>query len=196
MSSAALKEVRQDFSGVRDGALVALTRQGSERAFEELVRRHIQTAHSVAQSVVRSPDLADDACQEAFLAALRHIDQCRYPERFRGWLLTIVRNRALNMITSESKRSTISIDVAGEFPGQEDPHTDLERKELRSKLDTLAKTLSAMQKKVFRLHDVEGWSHTEIAEELGISYGSCRVHLHVARKRLRASLGEKKLGIA
>lgn len=196
MSSVAIKMVRQDFSEARDEVLVALTRQGSEQAFAELVRRHMRMAHSVAQSVVGSPDVADDACQEAFLAALRHIEQCRQPERFRSWLLTIVRNRALNMVTSKPKKLAISMDVVGELPGSEDPHADLERKELRSRLDRLAETLSVMQEKVFKLHDVEGWSHTEIAEELGISNGSCRVHLHVARKRLRASLGGMNLGIA
>jgi RNA polymerase sigma-70 factor (ECF subfamily) len=196
MSATAKKGARRNFSEARDEVLVALTRQGNEQAFEELVRRYTRTAHSVAQSVVGSPDLADDVCQEAFLAALRNMEKCRQPGRFRAWLLTIARNRALNMIASESKKSIVSIDVAGEFSGPEDPHADLERKELRSKLHRLALKLSGMQERVFRLHEFEGWGHTEIATELGISYGASRVHLHLARKRLRVGLREKQLGIA
>jgi RNA polymerase sigma-70 factor, ECF subfamily len=196
MSSAAVETGRQDLSRARDEVLVGMTCHGNERAFAELVRRHLPMAHSVARSVVGSPDEADDVCQEAFLAALRNIEQCRHPDRFRRWLLTIVRNRALNRVRSESRKGTVSVDLVGECAGSEDPHADLERKELRFKLHGLARTLSATQERVFRLHDAEGWGYGEIAEELGISYGACRVHLHMARKRLRAGLGEQRLGIA
>lgn len=195
MSSAAIEKVRRDSSKARDEVLVAMTCQGNERAFAELVRRHIPMAHLVAKSVVGSPDEADDVCQEAFLAALRHIDQCRHPDRFRGWLLTIVRNRAINMVVSESRKATISMEIAGDRAGSENPHADLERKELQFKLHGMAQTLPVSQERVFRLHDVEGWSYGEIAEELGISYGACRVHLHTARKRMRAKLGGETPGI-
>jgi RNA polymerase sigma-70 factor (ECF subfamily) len=196
MNSSARERARNDFSKARDEALVAMTCQGNERAFAELVRRNIPMAHTLAKSVVGSPDEADDICQEAFLAALRSIEQCRRPDRFRSWLQSIVRNRALNHLASESRRATVSMDVVGECAGLEDPSIDLERKELRFKLYGMAQTLSATQERVFRLRDVEGWNYGEISEELGISHGACRVHLHMARKRLRAGLAEPRLGIA
>lgn len=195
MSSAVIEKVRRDTSKARDEVLVAMTCQGNERAFAELVRRHLSMAHLMAKSVVGSPDDADDVCQEAFLAAFRNIEQCRNPGRFRGWFLKIVRNRALNAVVSESRKATVSIDIAGDRAGSENPHADLEGKELRFKLHGMAQTLSVTQERVFRLHDVEGWSYGEIAEELGLSYGACRVHLHKARKRMRAKLGGEAPGI-
>jgi RNA polymerase sigma-70 factor (ECF subfamily) len=138
--------------------------------------------------------MADDVCQEAFLAALIHIEQCRNPDRFRAWLLRIVRNRALNLKTSESAKAAISMDVAGQLSSAETPHSDLERKELSCELGRAVKALSGLRKRVFELHDIEGWSHTEISEQLGISRGASRVHLHMARKRLRARLAEREEG--
>ena len=78
--------------GETDGILVANVRRGDSRAFDQLVRRHLRAAHAVARSQLRNPDDADDVCQEAFIKALKRIDDCRDPEKFRAWLLTIVRN--------------------------------------------------------------------------------------------------------
>jgi RNA polymerase sigma-70 factor (ECF subfamily) len=79
-----------------DGVLVARVRRGDSRAFDQLVRRHLRTAHAVARSKLDNPADADDVVQDAFIKALQRIDGCRNPEGFRGWLLVIVRNTAHN----------------------------------------------------------------------------------------------------
>jgi len=173
-----------------DADLVEGVRKGDSAAFAELVRRFVRVAHSVAYSVVGSPDLADDVCQEAFITALQRIEQCRHPDRFRGWLLTIVRNRALNLKASESFRSGSSLDTAGQFAAAEDPDVDLERSEINEAISQAADQLSGLKREVYRLHDLEGLSHSEIAETLGISKGASRVHLHMARKKLKARLSK------
>ena len=69
-------------SGETDGILVARVRLGDSKAFDQLVRRHLRLAHSVARSTLENPDDADDVCQDAFIRALERIDDCRDPERF------------------------------------------------------------------------------------------------------------------
>ena len=56
------------------------------------VRRHLRAAHAVARAKLDNPGDADDVCQDAFIKALERIDDCRNPDGFRAWLLTIVRN--------------------------------------------------------------------------------------------------------
>ena len=80
---------------VPDGVLVERAREGDPEAFDVLVRRHLGSAYAVAVSVVLEPADAEDVCQDAFLTALEQLDRCQ-PERFAGWLLTIVRNRAIS----------------------------------------------------------------------------------------------------
>jgi RNA polymerase sigma-70 factor (ECF subfamily) len=171
-----------------DARLVRGVRKGDTAAFEELVRRYIGMAHRVAYSIVGSPDLADDVCQESFLTVLKRIEQCRQPDHFKGWLLTIVRNRALNIRSSELLRSASSIDISGPFASSDDPDRDLERSELRHAIEGAAQQLSGFKREVYLLHDVEGLSHAEISMSLGISKGASRVHLHMARKTIRSRL--------
>jgi RNA polymerase sigma-70 factor (ECF subfamily) len=80
-----------------DADLVTRAQGGESGAFESLVKRHIRAAHAVAFAVLAEQADVDDAVQDGFLSALRHLDSCSPPEKFRAWLLTIVRNRAFDM---------------------------------------------------------------------------------------------------
>src|SRR5688500_3546073 len=87
------------------GDLVRRARAGDAGAFEQLVRRHLRAAYSVALGVTNDPADAEDVAQDAFIAALERLDECRDPDRFSGWLLRIVRNRALNLKRAQSVRA-------------------------------------------------------------------------------------------
>jgi RNA polymerase sigma-70 factor (ECF subfamily) len=76
-----------------DSDLVRRARKGDEIAFGWLVERYQRPAYAVALSVTGRHEDAEDAAQESFLVALDRLDECRSPERFGGWLMTIVRNR-------------------------------------------------------------------------------------------------------
>lgn len=170
-----------------DAALVRQAIGGAEKAFEALVRRHLRAAHGVAVSLVGNAEDAEDVCQDAFVAALQRIRECRHPERFRAWLLAIVRNRAHNVRERRAVHDAFPLDpdtaAAAENPGR-----DAQRAELRGHLKAALDTLTELQREVIVLHDLEGWRHAEIAAELGISAGASRFHLHVARRAMRARL--------
>ncbi len=171
-----------------DASLVVRARRGESRAFEILVRRHLKAAHAVALSKLGDSHDAEDACQEAFITALTRIDQCEHPDRFRGWLLTIVRNRAHNLRDYRTVRSAVSLEKAGPVAGAADPERDTERAELRSRLAEALDSLTELQRRVVMLHDYEGWTHKEIGKELGASAGASRFNLHAARRKLRKLL--------
>ncbi len=143
----------------------------------------------MAFSVTGRHEDAEDAAQESFLVALERLEECRDPERFAGWMMTIVRNRSRNLVRRESLRATEAVPAAASSAGPT-PERSAETAELRERLDEALNELSDVQRQVVLLHDMEGWKHREIAKLLGLPSGTVRSHLHFARKALRESLGD------
>lgn len=178
------------YDELSDGALVERARGGETEAFATLVRRYQKAAYSVALSVTRRHEDAEDAAQESFLVALDRLEECRNPEKFGGWFLTMVRNRSRNLLRRENLREgdPLPFGLASSDGG---PDRKAERSELRARLTAALGELDEVQREVVLLHDLEGWKHREIAERLGMPAGTVRSHLHYARKRLRQSLDRK-----
>lgn len=169
---------------------MARAREGDRDAFERLVRRHLRAAHRLALARTGDPHDADDVCQEAFVRALERLEDCREPEKFRSWLLAIVRNRATDLTRASDRSRQEPLDELG--PSEigrvaSEPASE----EVGAPLAAAIDDLPERQRRVVLMHDYEGWSHREVAEELDIAVGTSRYHLHEARKRLRASLAEK-----
>ncbi len=143
----------------------------------------------VALSVTGRPQDAEDAAQESFLVALERLDECREPERFGGWMMTIVRNRSRNLVRREALREMDQVPV-GARSSVPTPERSAETSELRELLEEALKSLSDVQRQIVILHDMEGWKHREIAGLLGLPPGTVRSHLHFARKALRELLGD------
>lgn len=170
-----------------DGVLVARALRGQSDAFEALVRRHLHSAYLVARQLVTSEADAEDVCQDAFVKALERLEDCREPDRFRPWFLTIVRNRAHNFRKYERRRVAEPLDGQTASSGTS-PARDLDREDLKRRLSGALEQLTEKQRQVVLLHDYEGWRHAEIGERLGISAGASRFNLHAARKKLRTLL--------
>lgn len=170
-----------------DAPLVARARQGDGAAFDVLVRRHLPAAHAVALALTGEVADAEDVCQDAFLTALERLEECRNPERFRAWLMTIVRNRAHNLRRYRDLRRGPPPDPRTASP-RRGPDRETELALAREELMAALRQLPEVQREVVLLHDLEGWRHREIGETLGITEGSSRVHLHKARKALRRLL--------
>ena len=176
-----------------DGELVDRSRGGDADAFGVLVERYMRAAYAVALSVLRCHEDAQDAAQESFLVALQHLEDCRNPQRFAGWLITIVRNRSRNVVRRETLRDTepVPVSARSRLPT---PERELENRELRGQLEEALEQLSEIQRQVVLLHDLEGWKHREIADLLGLPSGTVRSHLHFARKALRRVLAGLRPG--
>ncbi len=172
-----------------DGELVLRARKGDQVAFGLLVERYQRAAYAVAYSVTGRHEDAEDAAQESLLVALDRLEECRSPERFAGWLMTIVRNRSKNLIRRESLRETDEV-PPGTRSLAPTPDRVTETRELRRLLEVALAELPEVQRQVVLLHDLEGWKHREIAERLEIPSGTVRSHLHFARKALRKALEE------
>ncbi len=173
-----------------DAVLVAQTRAGNRTAFERLVRRHYRTAFAVAIAICGSRADAEDVCQEAMIRSLEKIDSCRTPDRFGAWLSEIVRNRALNHLEHARVRRTESLDDGEYGQIETTPETNLERREIGRRLESALVHLSPRQREVVLLHDLDGWTHRDIAESIGVSEVMSRQLLFTARQILRGLLAE------
>ena len=172
-----------------DAELVAAVRRGSREAAGRLAERYLRGCRAVALAVVGEIAGAEDVCQEAFVHAIDRIDDCRDPARFAGWLRQIVRRRARNYLRHARVRRAVRLaSDTGADPG-ESPAEAAVRSDLRDRLLGALARLPADRREVVLLHDLEGWTHREIAERMKLPPGTVRSHLHYARRRLRELLG-------
>ena len=164
--------------------LVGLALEGDARGFAGLVRIHQRRAYAVARAIVLSHEDAEDAVQEGFLRAYQALDRFDPGQPFGAWLNRIVANAALDMARRNKVRTAEELSDAMPSPFR-DP---AEGAELRARLKSALAKLPERARAVIVLHDVEGFTHAEIGEMLGIPGGTARSDLHHARQRLRGLL--------
>lgn len=177
--------------GVDDATLAARARAGDRRAFGELVKRYAEQARRVARAVLQDPDDADDAAQDAFLSALVKLDRYDASRPFAPWLLRIVANAATDRRRRRTVRRTEALDqeLMGGGPL---PDVAAEREVLLGRLREALHELPERRRLAVVLFDVEGYSHAEIAEILGMPEGTVRSEVFHARRRLRTLLADWK----
>jgi RNA polymerase sigma-70 factor (ECF subfamily) len=167
-----------------DRAQAEAARAGDEIAFAGLVRRHQQRAYLVARAIVTVHEDAEDAVQEGFVRAWQALDRFDTSQSFGAWLNRIVANAALDITRRRKVRTTEELSDALRSPFR-DPAQDAE---LKSRLAAALAQLPERARSVIVLHDIEGFTHLEIGEMLGIPSGTARSDLHHARQKLRGLL--------
>jgi len=174
-----------------EAALVARARAGDRAAFGVLVERYAAPARRVARAVLDDPDDADDAAQDALLAALVKLHQYDPRRPFGPWLMRIVSNAATDRRRRRSVRRAEPLD-ANATAGGPRPDVQTERRALGERLREALAELPERRRVAVVLFDVEGYSHAEIAEILGVAEGTVRSEVFHARRRLRVLLADWK----
>ncbi|NIN10644.1 MAG: sigma-70 family RNA polymerase sigma factor [Gemmatimonadales bacterium] len=172
---------------MQDAELAALAQAGDREAFGELVSRYAGQARRVARAILHSADDADDAAQDGFLAALRHLGRYDPARPFGPWLIRIVANAASDRRRRLKVRRTEAIPPS--LPAREPaPDTDTDRRSFREALLQALATLPERQRIAVVLFDVEGYSHREVAAILKVPEGTARSDVFHARRALRTQL--------
>lgn len=166
--------------------LVRRAQAGDVEAFAELARRCGPGVHAIALAHLGRVADAEDTTQAVLLAAFENLDRCRDPARFDAWLFAIARNRARRALVRRKLRDVLGLEPPEVVaPEGTDPA-------LRRAMLAALGTLSGIQREVVLLHDLEGYSHAEIAAALEIREEASRQHLSRARRALRAELEEEQ----
>jgi RNA polymerase sigma-70 factor (ECF subfamily) len=160
--------------------------QGDEAAMRSLWTRHAPHIDAVVRRLVGNDlDLAADVAQEVWIQIFRALPQYRGDSQFGTWAHRIAVNRTLNALRKTRRLAKIETDVEEDTASVE---PDTERSLMMQTIESAATKLSPGARAVFLLHDVEGYTHEEIAERLGITSGGSKSQLFKARAKLRTLL--------
>ena len=188
MPSAAESEAAP-FDAGEDAILVRRAACADVPAFEALYRRHHRRVHGVIVRLVgQAGARAEDLTQEAFVRAWQALPSFRFECAVSTWLHRLAVNTALMELRARRSRP-VADDDEDALDGLSTPDT-AGRAVLGRDLERAVATLPPRARAVLVLHDVEGWKHEEIAEELGMAVGSSKAQLHRARGLLRTRMGE------
>jgi RNA polymerase sigma-70 factor (ECF subfamily) len=182
-----------------ESALVAALRAGDERAFMELVEAYTPGMRRLALTFVRTPAVADEVVQEAWLGVLRGLDRFEGRASLRTWIYRIVANIARTRAVKEARSAPFSSfgDEAAVDPERfvdrhwvepPEPWRAALDAEARAVVDRAVAELPEKQRQVIQLRDVEGFGADEVCNVLELSETNQRVLLHRARSKVRAAL--------
>jgi RNA polymerase sigma-70 factor, ECF subfamily len=185
---------RQDVRQLADEDLMLRMRDGDARVFEVLFDRHGGPAFSLAYRMCGSRTRAEDVVQEAFMAVWRsgaRYDQSR--GSVRAWILSVVRNRAIDSFRRESLRGARSLEewnVADRVPSPELTEVEVERRVEADRIRHALHDLPDEQRQVIELSYFGGFTHHQIAEMLALPPGTVKGRMRLGLGKLRIALGE------
>ena len=165
-------------------AVLARARTGDPQAMEALYRAFEMPVYNLARRICRTAEDAEDVLQETFFELCRSIGQFRGEGSLWGWIRTIASSKALMRLRRNKYRDTDELEDEISPTRKEDAHL---RMDLESALDRLGETSRA----VVWLHDVEGYTHEEIAGMMEKTVSFSKSQLARAHTRLRRWLGEE-----
>ena len=168
---------------------VAAFRRGDEEAVRVVYQHYSGLVLSVALRILRDRGLAEEATQQAFLQAWRNAGSFEAGRDMAPWLVTIVRRAAIDILRRESRRPTTALDAADPtdaslitLPPSEEAAWDAGR--VRLAIDALP----VNEREVVRLQHMQGHTHAEIAEQLGVAVGTVKSRSFRAHKALASAL--------
>jgi RNA polymerase sigma-70 factor (ECF subfamily) len=164
--------------------VLARARSGDAHALETLFRAYEGPVYNLARRICRTAEDAEDVMQETFFELCRSIGQYRGEGSLWGWIRTVASSKALMRLRRNKYRDTDQLEDEISPTRREDT---LLRMDLEAALERLPETSRA----VVWLHDVEGYTHEEIAEMMGKTVSFSKSQLARAHMRLRRWLGEE-----
>ena len=187
---------RQPDAADEDLRLIERVLSGDRQAFGALVRSHERRVFRVTLAVLGQVEDAEDAMQDTFIKAYRHLNQFRRESRFTTWLTRIAVNEALQK--RQARKEHVSLDESPASQNQEfprrfepwaaDPEKLYTKQELRQLVEKAICSLAAIYREALILCDVEGMSAKEAADVLEVNLPALKSRLLRARLMMREAL--------
>ncbi len=180
-----------------DADLIARAAARDERAMAELYDRYGQVLYAVAYRIVGQRADADEVVLDAFAQAWREASRFEAARgSVAGWLTTIARSRALDLVRARSRRERITATAAAERPDSSpamggwraDPSSGVDHAERRKQVQLALEALSPPQRRAIELAFFEGLSQSEIAERLKEPLGTIKTRVRLGMQKLRECL--------
>lgn len=180
---------------ISDGTLVSLYKNGNEKAFELLVRRHKSRVYTTIYLIVKDTYIAEDLLQDTFIKAITTIKTNRYNEegKFLPWIIRIAHNLAIDYFRKEKRYPTIVLEdgsnVFNTLDFAEDSAESVQIKnETHARLRELILKLPEQQREVLMMRHYGDMSFQEIAEATGVSINTALGRMRYALINLRKQM--------
>lgn len=171
---------------LNEAQLIQKACQGDGQAVRMLYERYAPRVHAVVRRIAGDDELAQDYAQEAWIRAIRALPTFRGDSRFSTWLHRIAVNAALQAARKAETRNKRLAPMPEQVPVAPPRGDALLQQRLEWALDRLPEGM----RRVMILHDVEGYTHEEIGEVLGVTSGTSKSQLFKARAKMRDMLGD------
>lgn len=169
----------------------AVRTKGDAQAFAVLVTRYRGRVLALARRMLGpgAAEEAEDAAQDAFLAAYEKRATFRPGEPFRPWLYRIVVNRCLDKLRARARRPQVhALDAVAEPSSDENPLRSVLQDEWETRLQEAVQDLEPRYRAVFLLRHLDDLSYEDIARATDLPLGTVKTHLFRAREKLRLAL--------
>ncbi len=188
-----------------DLELLSAAQEGDYKAFEKIVIRYQERAYRLALSIVRSPEEAEEAVQDAFLTLFKSLDSFRGESSPGTWIYRIITNASLMRLRVRRRKPSLSIeDLSHEVPQDavesspllfsaagewaQGPEKQALNTELGGALNSAFREMPEKYRLILLLRDVEGLSNEEVATTLGLTVSTVKSRLHRSRNHMREKI--------
>ena len=171
-------------SALTEAQLIQRACGGDGSAIRSLYERYAPRVYAVVRRIAGDDDLAQDYAQEAWIRAIRALPTFRGDARFSTWLHRIAVNAALQALRRSDTRRKREAPMPETLPVAPRVGDTLLEQRLEAAMDALPPGM----REVLILHDVEGYTHEEIGDALGVASGTSKSQLFKARARMRTLL--------
>jgi RNA polymerase sigma-70 factor, ECF subfamily len=183
-------EGRLVYARLSDPILVKRAKDGDARALATLCERHAPRVEKLAGRLLRDPEDARDAAQEALAKLCTRIKQFRGDSQFSTWLYRLTANACSDVAARQRARACEPLLEDRRAATDADPVQEADRAELRGELNRCLGEIAPDQARVVVLKDALGLSFEEISAAAGMPVGTAKCYAHRGRSRLRDKLSD------
>lgn len=175
-----------------ESALFEKLREGDKKALERLFKYYYSTLCNFALPIVRQPDLAEELVADVFFVIWRDREHLQVLN-LKAYLFRAVRNKALEVLRTESKHLHVDVEQVELPPSHTTPESDLLYHELNSRYQHAYEALPDKCKLIFKLNRIDGLTYQQISEVLEISVKTVENQMSNALRLIRSDIARYQL---
>ena len=172
-----------------DDSLIAALAGRDLTALATLYDRYGRTAYALAYRILGEPEAAEDVVHDGFISAWRGATSYRSERgNVRGWLLSIVHHRAVDVLRRKTTFRPAPLEIAEQRPADDDTAEEATRNVEHATVRAALEALPQAQRRTIELAYFGGYTHVELAQIMGVPLGTVKGRMRIGLAKLRRAL--------